>query len=92
MERVKACEHIAECDEGWEVLRNLCPSTAAVAALRDELAEARAATVKECAEIARELKVYLRSIDRTEFGDGRLSAAIEIETKLLVLSPSEAKE
>lgn len=35
MERVRACEHIAEGDEGWETLRNLCPSTAAVAALRD---------------------------------------------------------
>ncbi len=35
MERVKSCEHIAEGDEGWEVLRDLCPSTAAVAHLRD---------------------------------------------------------
>ncbi len=34
MERVKACEHIAEGDDGWEVLTNLCPSTAAVAHLR----------------------------------------------------------
>jgi hypothetical protein len=37
MERVKACEHIAEGEPGWEVLRNLCPSTAAVATLRDRL-------------------------------------------------------
>lgn len=39
MERVKACEHIAEGDmEGndWRILRNICPSTAAVAALRDK--------------------------------------------------------
>lgn len=39
MERVKACEHIAEGDmEGndWRVLRNICPSTMAVAALRDK--------------------------------------------------------
>jgi hypothetical protein len=35
MERVKACEHIAAGDEGWERLRDLCPSTFAVAALRD---------------------------------------------------------
>lgn len=35
MERVKACEHIAEGEEGWEALRNECPSTAAVASLRD---------------------------------------------------------
>jgi uncharacterized protein YicC (UPF0701 family) len=28
MLRVKACEHIAEGDEGWEVLQNECPSTA----------------------------------------------------------------
>lgn len=37
MERVKACEHIAEGDEGWEVLADLCPSTAAVARLREAL-------------------------------------------------------
>ena len=36
VERLKACEHIAEGEEGWEALRNLCPSTAAVASLRDE--------------------------------------------------------
>lgn len=39
MERVKACEHIAEGDmdgNDWRILRNLCPSTAAVAALRDK--------------------------------------------------------
>lgn len=35
MERVKACEHIAIGDDGWRTIRNLCPSTAAVAALRD---------------------------------------------------------
>ncbi len=38
MERVKACEHIAENEPGWEKLRNLCPSTAAVASMRDQLA------------------------------------------------------
>ncbi len=38
VERLKACEHIAEGEEGWETLRNLCPSTAAVATLRDALA------------------------------------------------------
>lgn len=40
MERVKACEHIAEGDEGWESLANICPSTAAVAALRIRLQQA----------------------------------------------------
>lgn len=47
MERVKACEHIAENLPGWEVLRNLCPSTAAVAGLQDRAlqAEATAAAV-----------------------------------------------
>lgn len=35
--RLKACEHIADGDEGWEALRNECPSTAAVARLRDDL-------------------------------------------------------
>ncbi len=37
VERLKACEHIAEGDEDWRALRNLCPSTAAVADLRDAL-------------------------------------------------------
>lgn len=41
MERVKACDHIACGDEGWEVLRNICVSTTSVSALRDELAETR---------------------------------------------------
>ncbi len=35
MERVKACEHIANGDTGWERLRELCPSTSAVANMRD---------------------------------------------------------
>jgi hypothetical protein len=35
MLRVKACEHIALGEGDWEWLRNECPSTAAVAALRD---------------------------------------------------------
>lgn len=35
VDRLKACEHIADGDEGWERLRNECPSTAAVARLRD---------------------------------------------------------
>jgi hypothetical protein len=35
MLRVKACEHIALGEGDWERLRNECPSTAAVAALRD---------------------------------------------------------
>lgn len=49
MERVKACEHIAEGDEGWEVLTQICPSTAAVAALRlsAEQANADAAAIRE---------------------------------------------
>lgn len=42
MERVKACEHIAEGDEGWQQLTNLCPSTAAVASLRAELQQKEA--------------------------------------------------
>jgi len=40
MLRVKACEHIAEGDEGWEALQNECPSTAAVAKLRREVVAA----------------------------------------------------
>lgn len=39
MERVKACEHIAEGDmdgNNWRLLRNICPSTMAVAELRDK--------------------------------------------------------
>lgn len=34
MLRVKACEAIAEGEEGWQELRNVCPSTMAVATLR----------------------------------------------------------
>ncbi|MGH9931017.1 MAG: hypothetical protein ACREA9_17555 [Pyrinomonadaceae bacterium] len=41
MELLKAREHIAEGDEGWEKLAGLCPSTSAVAAIRSQLAEAR---------------------------------------------------
>lgn len=36
VDRLKACEHVADGDDGWERLRNECPSTAAVARLRDE--------------------------------------------------------
>lgn len=41
MERVKACEHIADGDEGWEALSNLCPSTASVASLRNAITRER---------------------------------------------------
>jgi len=51
MLRAKACEHIADGEEGWERLRDECPSTAAVAGLRDALA-AHQAVVRE---LAREL-------------------------------------
>ena len=37
--RLKACEHIADGDEGWEKLINECPSTAAVARLRNAAQE-----------------------------------------------------
>ncbi len=55
MERVKACEHIAEGEEGWEKVRNLCPSTMAVAALRDKyeaLLDREAVTLKNEAGLA----------------------------------------
>jgi hypothetical protein len=39
VDRLKACEHIADGDEGWEKLRDECPSTAAVARLRDSWKE-----------------------------------------------------
>lgn len=59
MERVKACEHIAEGDEGWEALRNLCPSTMAVATLRDQFV-ARAGVSREAVwdEAIRIVKVH----------------------------------
>lgn len=50
MERVKACEHIADGDEGWEALRNLCPSTAAVSRLRDAFSKARGEAIEEAAK------------------------------------------
>lgn len=42
MLRVKACEHIAYGEGDWEKLRNVCPSTAAVAWLRDHAMTLRA--------------------------------------------------
>lgn len=50
MLRVKACEYIAEGELDWERLRNQCPSTMAVAALRDALTAAEAALAAERAE------------------------------------------
>lgn|GEM_PF-5624425 len=47
MLRVKACEHIAEGDEGWEALQNECPSTAAVAALRRKYEQLEARLLEE---------------------------------------------
>lgn len=58
VDRLKACEHIADGDEGWQKLRNECPSTAAVARLRDQFEqrcgrdEARQPTDKELDELA----------------------------------------
>lgn len=52
MERVKACEHIAEGEEGWEALSNLCPSTAAVAQLRTERDEAKVALATALAALS----------------------------------------
>jgi len=37
MLRLKACEEIADGTDGWELLRNVCPSTMSVATLRDQL-------------------------------------------------------
>ena len=56
MERVKACEHIADGDDGWEKVRNLCPSTAAVARLRDRYAakDARIVSHEEGARMIQE--------------------------------------
>lgn len=34
--RLKACECIAEGEEGWQTVRDACPSAAAVATLRDQ--------------------------------------------------------
>jgi len=50
MERVKACEHIAAGDEGWQTVRNVCPSEAVVAALRDEFVITKA-TLARTAEM-----------------------------------------
>lgn len=49
MERLKACEHIADGDDGWEKLEHLCPSTAAVARLRARLKEAQDRRDEWCA-------------------------------------------
>lgn len=52
MLRVKACEHIAEGEEGWEKVENLCPSTRAVASLKKQ-AEELAETLKQIYEAAK---------------------------------------
>lgn len=41
VDRLKACEHIALGEGNWQSLRNECPSTAAVAALRDQIEDLR---------------------------------------------------
>jgi hypothetical protein len=48
VDRLKACEHIADGDDGWEALRNLCPSTAAVARLRDRVTATPFLVCQEC--------------------------------------------
>ncbi len=53
MERVKACEHIAEGEEGWEKVRDLCPSTMAVAELRDKYEAAKAPATGQPVELPR---------------------------------------
>lgn len=53
MLNLKACEHIAEGDEGWEKLRNICHSTMAVAALRDSIASARPFTNQRLFDLVR---------------------------------------
>lgn len=53
VERLKACEHIAEGDEGWERLADFCPSTAAVALLRRLVLTQRDAEVEKDHEALR---------------------------------------
>jgi hypothetical protein len=53
VERLKACEHIAEGDDGWQSLSNLCPSTTAVANLRESLIDC-AMALAAVLDIARE--------------------------------------
>ena len=51
--RLKACEHIADGDDGWQALRNECPSTAAVSRLRDQyeaLQASQTVSVGACAK------------------------------------------
>jgi len=64
MLRVKACEHIAEGEEGWQKLRNECPSTMAVAVLRDRF-ESCAKLKKACEE-----RVYLATAELLDMIDG----------------------
>ncbi len=61
--RLKACEHIADGDEGWEKLRNECPSTAAVARLRAKNAELVAAHAAELGSICAHVTELLARID-----------------------------
>lgn len=79
--RLKACEHIADGDEGWEVLRNECPSTTAVARLRDRLASSPspAEAMREAAEPSPEwLDVVARSIGRTTGNNNHIARAKDV--------------
>jgi hypothetical protein len=67
MLRVKACEHIAEGDEGWEKLRNECPSTVAVAVLRDKYEAAERALAGAKAQTR--LEALRENIDVERFRD-----------------------
>lgn len=62
VDRLKACEHIADGDDGWERLRNECPSTAAVARLRDAFVAASGNEAALKARIA-ELEGALRHLE-----------------------------
>ncbi|MDE2106927.1 MAG: hypothetical protein KGL39_57465, partial [Patescibacteria group bacterium] len=79
MLRVKACEYIAEGELDWQRLRNECPSTAAVASLRDvfEAAEQRAERLQSrCNEHVVEIE---RLIQRVK----ELGAQIDRENDIL---------
>lgn len=80
VDRLKACEHIAEGDPGWEGLRNECPSTAAVAKLRDHDAALRVAL----------LDIASGNLERIT--DAMLSSKEAMQTAIAEYSQRRARE
>ena len=90
--RLKACECIAEGEEGWQTVRDACPSAAAVATLRDqfEALQREADGMREALKRARdfvEAEFEMRGAHAdAAYGDPAADVLVAIDA---VLSPQE---